>query len=67
MESNSLHDYSFTYRLHKDEHTAKASQNVPIEKPDQYFMEWNKLLSRYIWAGKKPRIRYNNWRKIKEG
>lgn len=33
-------------------------QSIPIEKLKPYFMEWDKLLSRFIWAGKKPRVRF---------
>lgn len=32
--------------------------SIPIEKPELYFGEWDKILSRFIWAGKKPRIKY---------
>ena len=33
-------------------------QTLPIEINDKQFNEWDKLLSRYIWQGKKPRIRF---------
>ena len=33
-------------------------QNLPIEISDKQFNEWNKLLSRYIWHGRKPRIKF---------
>lgn len=33
-------------------------QSVPIEKPGQYFSEWDKIISRFIWAGKKQRVKY---------
>lgn len=33
-------------------------QTLPVEVTDREFMEWDKMLSRYIWQGKKPRIRY---------
>lgn len=32
-------------------------QCVPIENPDQYFAERNKIFSRFIWAGKKPTVK----------
>lgn len=32
--------------------------SLPIEVSDQQFMEWHKLISRYIWMGKKPRIKF---------
>lgn len=33
-------------------------QTLPVEVTDRQFVEWDKLISRYIWQGKKPRIRY---------
>uniref|UniRef100_A0A3P9LA26 Reverse transcriptase domain-containing protein n=1 Tax=Oryzias latipes TaxID=8090 RepID=A0A3P9LA26_ORYLA len=33
-------------------------QMLPIEIKDQQFIEWDKMISRYIWKGKRPRIRY---------
>uniref|UniRef100_A0A3B4G892 Reverse transcriptase domain-containing protein n=1 Tax=Pundamilia nyererei TaxID=303518 RepID=A0A3B4G892_9CICH len=32
-------------------------QSVSIENPDRYFVEWDRILSRFIWAGKKPRVK----------
>lgn len=33
-------------------------QSLPLEAPEKQLQEWDRLISRYIWAGKKPRIRY---------
>lgn len=33
-------------------------QALPIEIPRHQFTIWDKLISRFIWDGKKPRIRY---------
>lgn len=33
-------------------------QALPVEIPKHQFTIWNKLISRFIWDGKKPRIRY---------
>lgn len=33
-------------------------QSVSIENPDRYFVEWDRTLSRFIWAGKKPRVKF---------
>lgn len=33
-------------------------QTLPVEISDKQFSEWDKLLSRYIWQGKKSRIRF---------
>lgn len=33
-------------------------QSLPLEAPEKQFQEWDRLISRYIWAGKKPRIQY---------
>ncbi|XP_062396829.1 LINE-1 retrotransposable element ORF2 protein isoform X1 [Sardina pilchardus] len=41
-------------------------QTIPIEKPEHYFMEWDKLLARFIWAGKKPRVRFKTLKLSKD-
>lgn len=33
-------------------------QTLPIEIPEKQFFEWDKIISRYLWKGKQPRIRY---------
>ena len=33
-------------------------QSLLVELSPNQFREWDKLLSRYIWQGKRPRIRY---------
>lgn len=33
-------------------------QNLPVEILDREVIEWDKIISRYIWQGKQPRIRY---------
>ena len=37
-----------------------------MEVPTQQFDEWDKLISRFLWEGKKPRIRYKTLQLIKE-
>ena len=32
--------------------------SLPIEVSDRQFMQWHKSISRYIWMGKKPRIKF---------
>lgn len=32
-------------------------QSLPISIPQSQFMEWDKWISRFIWGGKRPRIR----------
>ncbi|KAJ0011531.1 hypothetical protein NQD34_012506 [Periophthalmus magnuspinnatus] len=34
-------------------------RTLPVEVPDNYFREWDKQISRFIWEGKKPRVRYS--------
>ena len=34
-------------------------RTLPVEVNDSCFKEWDKLISRFIWQGKRPRIRYN--------
>ena len=33
-------------------------QSLPVEIPMKQFMEWDKMISRFLWQSKKPRIRY---------
>uniref|UniRef100_A0A3P9HXL6 Reverse transcriptase domain-containing protein n=1 Tax=Oryzias latipes TaxID=8090 RepID=A0A3P9HXL6_ORYLA len=32
---------------------------LPVEIPQSQFQKWDKLISRFIWEGKRPRIRYH--------
>ena len=41
-------------------------QTLPVEVTTQQFAEWDKLISRYIWNGKKPRIKYKTLQLKKE-
>lgn len=34
-------------------------QTLPIEVSKLQFTEWDKIISRYIWLGRKPRVRYS--------
>ncbi|MGL5822931.1 MAG: hypothetical protein ACRCYE_15110, partial [Sarcina sp.] len=33
-------------------------QSLPVSLPKKQFSEWDKLFSRFIWQGKKPRVRF---------
>lgn len=33
-------------------------QSLPVEIPTKQFNDWNRIISRFIWQNKKPRIRY---------
>lgn len=33
-------------------------QNLPVEIQNKEFIEWDRFISRYIWQGKKPRVKY---------
>ena len=35
-------------------------ETLPVAVSAKQFMEWDKLISRYLWQGKKPRIRYKS-------
>uniref|UniRef100_A0A670HN63 Reverse transcriptase domain-containing protein n=1 Tax=Podarcis muralis TaxID=64176 RepID=A0A670HN63_PODMU len=41
-------------------------QTIPIIKGSRIFKEWQRVLSRYIWQGKKPRIQFKLLTDIKE-
>lgn len=34
-------------------------QTLPVMIPQRQFMEWERWISRFIWAGRRPRIRYS--------
>jgi len=40
-------------------------QSLPVNIPIQQFIEWDKLFSRFIWKGKKPRIRFKTLQLLK--
>ena len=40
--------------------------SISIEKTEQYILEWDKILSRFIWVGEKPRIKYKTLQLPKE-
>ncbi len=33
-------------------------QFLPLEIPPKQFKEWDKLISRHLWQGMKPRVKY---------
>lgn len=33
-------------------------QALPVEMPQHQFLTWDKLISRFMWDGKRPRVRY---------
>ena len=41
-------------------------RTLPVEITDDQFREWDKWISRFIWQGKKPRIRFNTLQLRKE-
>lgn len=41
-------------------------QSIPHMIPESQFRHWDKLISRFIWAGKRPRIRYKTLQLQKE-
>lgn len=34
-------------------------QSLPVPVPPEQFTKWDKLISRYIWEGKRPRVRFS--------
>lgn len=34
-------------------------QSLPVDIPDTQFNKWDKLISRFLWQGKRPRIGYS--------
>lgn len=41
-------------------------QSLPVQIPTKQFCEGDKLISRYIWSGKRPRVRYSTLQLPKE-
>lgn len=41
-------------------------QALPVEIPTKQFSEWDNIISRFIWQGKKPRIRFKTLQLSKE-
>ncbi len=41
-------------------------QSLPVSLPKKQFSEWDKLLSRFIWQGKKPRVKFKTLQLSKE-
>lgn len=41
-------------------------QNLPVEISKGEFVEWDKCISRYIWQGRKPRIKFKTIQLAKE-
>lgn len=41
-------------------------QSLPVEVPQSQFIMWDKIISRFIWGGKRPRIRYETLRLPKD-
>src|SRR4029434_10254663 len=33
-------------------------QSLPVEVPQAQFTKWDKLISRFVWEGRRPRIRF---------
>ena len=40
--------------------------SLPVEVPQTQFVTWNKIISRFIWAGKNPRIRFETLQLAKD-
>lgn len=40
--------------------------SLPVKIPKSQFQKWDKLISRFIWAGKRPRVRYTTLQLSKE-
>lgn len=41
-------------------------QTLPVSIPNRLFDEWNKTISRFVWQGKKPHIRFKTLQLSKE-
>ncbi len=41
-------------------------QSLPVEVPLKQFREWDKWISRFIWRGRRPRIKFKTLQRSKE-
>ena len=41
-------------------------QSLPVEVPQSQFMRWNRLISRFVWGGRKPRTKLETLQLPKE-
>ncbi len=35
----------------------QPSSTIPVSNPEAQFMIWDKIISRFIWGGKKPKVK----------
>ena len=42
-------------------------QSLPIEVPRKDFREWDRMISRFVWNSKRPRIKYKTLQLSKDG
>ncbi len=56
-------------RYNKNEHDSPSLylfQSLPVEVPLKQFREWDKWISRFIWRGWRPRIKFKTLQLSKE-
>lgn len=41
-------------------------QSLPLEVPQKQFAEWDRMISRFVWSGRRPRVRYKTLQLAKE-
>ncbi len=41
-------------------------QSLPVDVPRCQFIGWDRMISRFVWGGKKPRVRYKTLQLLKE-
>ncbi|KAF7645947.1 hypothetical protein LDENG_00195820, partial [Lucifuga dentata] len=53
--------FQFKNRDHEDERITKATLFISIltseDTPNIFFVKWNRMISRFIWGGRKPRVK----------
>ena len=54
----SLHSRVESIRMNVLPRLLYLFQSLPVEIPMKQFIEWDKMISRFLWQSKKPRIRY---------
>lgn len=68
MECYSLLKFKLPDRVNQDEYssTNAVPQCLPVKIPSKQFLEWDRLIARYLWQGKRARSKFRTLQLRKE-
>lgn len=61
-----IHNRVDTIKMNMLPHFLYLFQSLPVELPLKQFREWDKWISRFIWRGRRPRIKFKTLQLSKE-